>query len=220
MTMSKITLAVAASSIMALSACEPLQDPNNPNRQTQTGALVGAGVGALIGASTGGDDLDARRRGAILGAAVGAGGGALIGRQLDLQEAELRQQMGGNVGIVNTGSQLIVTLPQDILFATNSTALTGSLQNDLRNLAGSLNRYPNSTVNVIGHTDNQGSAAFNQDLSQRRAQAVASVLINSGVNPGRIRSIGRGEDQPIASNLTPEGRQLNRRVEIVITPNA
>ena len=75
-------------------------------------------------------------------------------------------------------------------------------------------------VIVEGHTDSQGDDQHNKELSQRRAQAVASVLINSGVNPGRIRSIGRGEDQPIASNLTPEGRQLNRRVEIVITPNA
>jgi outer membrane protein OmpA-like peptidoglycan-associated protein len=219
MYLGKISLGVATSAVLALTACEPLQDPNNPNRQTQTGALVGAGVGALIGASTGGDNLEQRRRNAVLGAAIGAGGGALIGRQLDQQEAELRQQMGGNVGIVNTGNQLIVTLPQDLLFATNSTALTGSMQNDLRNLASSLNRYPNTTVNVIGHTDNVGEAAFNADLSQRRAQAVASVLINSGVSGARIRAIGRGEDQPIATNLTAEGRQQNRRVEIVITPN-
>ena len=82
-----------------------------------------------------------------------------------------------------------------------------------------MNRYPDTTVNVIGHTDNTGAASYNQDLSQRRAQAVASVLINAGVAPQRIRSIGRGEDSPIASNLTPEGRQQNRRVEIIITPN-
>lgn len=219
MIITKVTLAVAATSILALTACEPLQDPNNPNRQTQTGALVGAGVGALIGASTGGDNLGDRRRGALIGAAVGAGGGALIGRELDKQEAELRQQMGSNVGIVNTGNQLIVTLPQDILFATDSAALSGGLQNDLRNLAASLNRYPNTTVNVIGHTDSDGASSYNLDLSQRRAQAVASVLVNSGVNSGRIRAIGRGEDQPIASNLTAAGKQQNRRVEIVITPN-
>ncbi len=220
MSITKISLALATVSVFAVTACEPLQDPNNPNRQTQTGALAGAVVGGLIGASTGGDDTQARRRGAILGAAVGAGGGALIGRQLDQQEAELRQQMGNNVGIVNNGSQLIVTLPEDILFATDSTALTGNLQNDLRNLAASLNRYPDTTVNVVGHTDSDGSAAYNLDLSQRRAQAVANVLVQSGVAQFRIRAIGRGEDQPIASNLTAAGKAQNRRVEIIITPNS
>ena len=87
-------------------------------------------------------------------------------------------------------------------------------------MAGSLNRYPNTTVNVVGHTDNTGEAAYNQSLSERRAQAVASVLISAGVSPARIRSIGRGEDQPVASNLTAEGRQQNRRVEIIITPTS
>ena len=86
-------------------------------------------------------------------------------------------------------------------------------------MASSINRYPNTTVNVIGHTDSTGEAAYNFDLSQRRAQAVASVLINGGVSPQRIRSIGRGEDAPIATNATAQGRQQNRRVEIIITPN-
>jgi len=133
--------------------------------------------------------------------------------------AELRQQLGANVGIVNNGQNLTVTLPQDILFAVDSASLTSALQGDLRSVAASLNRYPETTVNVIGHTDNTGAAAYNQDLSQRRAQAVSSVLVNAGVAPVRVRAIGRGEDQPIASNLTPEGRQQNRRVEIIITPN-
>jgi outer membrane protein OmpA-like peptidoglycan-associated protein len=93
------------------------------------------------------------------------------------------------------------------------------LRSDLNALAGSMNRFPNSTVNVIGHTDSDGTAAFNQDLSARRAQAVSSVLIQSGVSANRIRSIGRGEDAPIASNLTAEGKRQNRRVEITITPN-
>lgn len=215
----RFALVLAAVSLVAVSACDNMQDPNNPNRQTQTGALIGGVAGALLGASTGGSNTAARRRGALLGAAIGAGGGALIGQQLDQQAAELRQSMGSQVGIVNTGSQLIVTLPEDILFATNSTALTGTLRGDLAQLAGSLNRYPNTTVNVIGHTDNVGSAAYNLDLSQRRAQAVASVLVSNGVASNRVRSIGRGEDQPVATNQTAAGRAQNRRVEIVITPN-
>lgn len=218
MTLSKMSLAVALSGVMVLTACDEMNDPNNPNRNTQQGAAIGAGIGALIGIAAG-DTAEERRRGAVVGALVGGGIGGIAGADLDRQEAELRQQLGSYAQIVNTGDQLIVTLPQDILFATNSTALTGALRSDLTALAASMNRYPNTTINVIGHADNTGGAAFNQDLSARRAQAVSSVLIQSGVAPVRIRSIGRGEDAPIASNLTPEGRALNRRVEITITPN-
>ena len=219
MTLSKMSLTVALSGVLALTACETVTDPNNPNRNTQTGALVGAGVGALIGAARSDGDAGARNRSILVGAALGAGLGAGTGVLLDQQEAELRQQLGSNATITNTGEQLIVSLPQDILFATDSAALTGGLRSDLTALAASINNYPNTTINVIGHADNTGGAAYNQDLSARRAQAVSSALIGSGVNPGRIRSIGRGEDAPIASNLTPEGRALNRRVEITITPN-
>lgn len=218
MTLPKITLAVALSGVMVLTACEEMQDPNNPNRNTQQGAAIGAAAGALIGIAAG-DDAQERRRGAVFGAAIGAGLGGVAGASLDRQEAELRQQLGSNATIVNTGNQLIVTLPQDILFATGDANLSGALRGDLTALAASINAYPNTTVNVIGHADNTGSAAFNQDLSARRAQAVSSVLIQSGVSPNRVRSIGRGEDAPIATNLTPEGRAQNRRVEITITPN-
>lgn len=216
MTLSKFSL-TAVAAVLTLGACVDTSE-NNPQRNTQQGALVGAGLGALVGVAAG-DTAEERRRGAVVGAVIGGGLGALGGSQLDRQEAELRQQMGNNVGIVNNGQQLVVTLPQDILFATDSAQLTGSLQNDLFTLASSLNRYPDTTVNVIGHTDNVGAASYNQSLSQRRAQAVSSVLVNAGVNPGRVRSIGRGEDAPIATNLSAEGRQQNRRVEIVITPN-
>lgn len=215
MTPMKLSFGLAAIALVA--ACEPSTNPNG-NQNRDQGALIGAGVGALTGIIAG-DSKDDRRRNAVLGAAIGAAGGAVIGNQLDRQEEELRQSLGGNVGIVNNGNNLTVTLPQDILFATNSTSVSGSAQSDLRTLANSMNQYPNTTVNVIGHTDNVGDAAFNFDLSQRRAQAVTSVLLNAGVSPSRVRSIGRGEDAPVATNLTGEGRQQNRRVEIIITPN-
>lgn len=218
MTMSKLSLVGALSGVMVLTACAEMTDPNNPNRNTQTGAAVGAGIGAIVGLASG-DDADERRQRAIAGAVIGGGLGAGAGVLLDRQEAELRQQLGSNATIVNTGDQLIVTLPQDILFATDSANLSGALRSDLTALAASMNRYPNTTINVIGHADNTGTAAYNQDLSQRRAQSVSSALINAGVAPSRIRSIGRGETAPIASNLTPEGRAQNRRVEITITPN-
>jgi outer membrane protein OmpA-like peptidoglycan-associated protein len=191
MILARSSLAVAAIALFGTAACE-MTDPSNPNRNTQTGAVVGAGIGALLGASTGGNDTAERRRNAIIGAAI-----------------------GGGLGAVN---QLIVTMPQDILFATDSATLTGGLQNDLYTVARSINAYPNTIVQVIGHTDNTGSAAYNQDLSLRRAQAVTSVLINAGVPAMRIQSAGRGENQPVADNLTPQGRAQNRRVEIIIIP--
>jgi outer membrane protein OmpA-like peptidoglycan-associated protein len=216
MIIARFPLALAAASVLALGACQaPL--PGQDNRNTQQGALIGAGLGAAIGAISG-DDRDERLRNAAIGAAVGGGLGAVGGNQLDRQEAELRQQLGRDVGIVNDGSRLTVTMPQDILFAVNSTQLNSTTQSDLLAVAASLNRYPNTRVNVIGHTDSDGAAAYNLDLSQRRAQAVASVLINGGVAPSRISTIGRGEDQPIASNQTAAGKAQNRRVEIVITP--
>ncbi|MEJ6397386.1 OmpA family protein [Yoonia sp. 208BN28-4] len=215
MTFAKFPTLLAASSLAFVAACAG--GPNN-NENTQSGAVAGGLIGAVVGAATG-DTAAERRQGALIGAALGAAGGAAIGNQLDRQEEELRQALGNNVGIVNNGQNLTVTLPQDILFATDSATLTGALQNDLVAVARSLNNNPGTTVSVIGHTDNVGEAGYNFDLSQRRAQAVTSVLINAGVSPSRLRTVGRGEDQPIASNLTADGRQQNRRVEIVITPN-
>lgn len=218
MTFSKITLTAALAAMTLTAGCmQTLNSPDNPNRRAQTGALAGAAVGALIGASRG-DDANDRRDGALVGAVLGAGAGGLIGNQLDKQAAELRSSLGNNVGIQNTGDRLVVTMPQDILFATDSATLSGGLQADLQTLAASINRYPGSLVQVIGHTDNVGDATYNQTLSERRAQAVSSVLINSGVSAGRITPIGRGETSPVSDNLTDAGRAQNRRVEIVIIP--
>jgi outer membrane protein OmpA-like peptidoglycan-associated protein len=212
----RLTLPLAAAAALGLSACQqPL--PNQTGTQTQQGALLGAGIGALAGSLTG-DDTDERIRNAAIGAAAVGAVGAAVGYSLDRQEAELRAELGQGT-ITNTGNQLVVTLPQDVLFATDSAAVSGGSQADLLAVANSLNRYPASTVNVIGHTDNTGEAAYNQDLSERRAQAVASVLQSGGVAGSRINAVGRGENQPVASNQTAEGRAQNRRVEIIITPN-
>ncbi|WP_425097997.1 OmpA family protein [Tropicibacter sp. S64] len=217
---SPILLALVAA--LGLSACTtgPLISENDPNRQAKQGALIGAGLGAITGRLAGGSDVGERNRATVAGALVGAAAGAAIGNQLDKQEAELRSQLGNNVDIRNTGDRLIVTMPQDILFATDSASLRPTLVSDLRDVGQSLLAYPNTTVQVIGHTDSDGDASYNQNLSQRRAQAVANVLVSEGVSSGRIAVIGRGEDQPVASNLTPEGKAQNRRVEIVILPNA
>ncbi|MEM6896368.1 MAG: OmpA family protein [Pseudomonadota bacterium] len=208
---------LAAASLVALSACtDPATfDPQAPDQnRTQQGAITGAVAGAILGAAR----SDNEARGALIGAAVGAGAGALIGQQVDRQEEELRRQLGSEVVIIRDGNELIVRMPQDILFALNSAQLRPDLQGDIRSLAANLQRFPDSTVTVIGHTDNTGDAGFNQNLSQQRAESVERILLAEGVSGFRIRSFGRGENEPIATNLTPEGRQQNRRVDIVISP--
>lgn len=215
MMFTKTLLMLALGGSLILAGCVDATT-GEPNR-TRNGALIGAGIGAAAGAITG---EGSRRDEILIGAAVGGLAGGAVGANLDRQAADLRRQLGDDrILITNTGNELIVTLPQDILFDTNSAALRGDLQADIRALGRNLNQYPNTTVQVIGHTDSEGSAAFNQDLSERRARSVAGVLLEQGVSGGRIVPIGRGEAQPVASNNSAEGRRQNRRVEIVITPN-
>lgn len=221
MTRARIPLLLASTALLALTACtDPAVQTSDPKQRTKEGMAVGAGIGALTGILLG-DNAKERRRGAIVGAAVGAMAGGMVGAQLDKQAAELRRDFGNDeIRVVREGDHLVVTMPEDILFATDSDYVRAGLQSDLRVLARSLNDYPDTTVDVIGHTDNVGEAAYNQQLSNRRARAVADVLYDAGVSMSRIRAYGRGEDQPVASNLTPEGRAQNRRVEIIIRPMA
>lgn len=208
-----LTIALLSIGALGLAACTPTED----NVRTRQGALLGAAVGGLAGATTGGRD-DRFIRTAV-GAGIGAAAGGAIGATLDRQAAELRRDLGSDVDIRNTGNELIVTMPQDILFDFDSAVVRPDLQRDLRTLADNLNRYPDRTVRVVGHTDNVGAVAYNQNLSERRASAVAAVLRNSGVDGRRISAVGRGMSDPVASNATPEGRRQNRRVEIYIIPN-
>lgn len=211
----KTPLALASVAALALSGCVSSTD-GGPNR-TANGAILGSLAGAAIGGIASDGDLEK----AVIGGVLGAGIGAAVGQQLDRQAADLRAQLGDDrISVTNTGEQLIVSMPQDILFSTDSANLRSDLQGDLRALGRNLQQYPDTTVQVIGHTDSDGSAAYNQDLSERRARAVSGILLETGVSGSRIRSIGRGESQPIASNNSAEGRQQNRRVDIIITPNA
>jgi len=213
----KSMLIVAGASLVLATACtDPSTVGGNPNQRTQQGALIGGLAGAGLGMII----SDNNTKGAILGGIAGAAVGAAIGYSLDKQAAELQRDIGNeDVAITNTGDRLIVTLPDDILFATDSAVVNSTLRGDLLTVADSLQTYPNSTVQVIGHTDNTGEAYYNQDLSERRANSVADVLMSGGVAFDRIDTFGRGEDHPVATNLTVEGRAQNRRVEIVILPN-
>ncbi|WP_179378426.1 OmpA family protein [Jannaschia marina] len=214
MTFFKAPLALALGGTLIVAGCVDATT-GEPNR-TRNGALIGAGIGAAAGAIAGdGSRADEIAAGAVAGGLIGGA----IGSRLDRQAADLRNQLGDDrILIRNTGEQLIVTLPQDILFDTDSASLRADLQSDIRALGRNLQQYPDTAVQVIGHTDSEGSAAYNQDLSERRARAVAGVLLEQGVSGSRVVPIGRGEAQPVASNNTSEGRRQNRRVEIIITP--
>jgi outer membrane protein OmpA-like peptidoglycan-associated protein len=208
-----IGMTVAIIGTLVLTGCVTNPDPNI--NRTRTGAIAGGVIGALAGAARDDDRVEGALIGGLAGAALGGGIGAL----LDRQARELRNSLSdGRIQVQNTGSELVVTMPDGILFDVNSSTIRGSLYGDLQALARNLQQYPQSTINVIGHTDNTGSADYNYTLSRQRAQSVTSFLSRQGVSSSRLRSTGRGEDQPVATNLTPQGRQLNRRVEIIITP--
>lgn len=204
-------LTITALGALGLAACT---NPDGTRDNRMTGATVGALGGAALGNLIGGDS-----RGTLIGAATGAALGGLIGNQLDRQAAELRQGLAGSgAGVVNTGGQLVVNLPEAITFDTGSALVQAGFRDELAVVARNLIANPNSTIEVVGHTDTIGSAAYNQNLSERRARAVADVLIADGVPAWRIGARGLGFNQPAASNDTEAGRAANRRVEIVITP--
>ncbi|MGR3622324.1 OmpA family protein [Pseudophaeobacter sp.] len=218
MTILKISSAAALGATLALGACTDPATIGTPGSNTQQGAILGGIIGAGVGAIA--NDSD-RGLGAVTGALVGATAGGVIGNRLDAQERELRSNLSNSgISIVNTGDRLIVSLPNDLTFGTDSASINPAMQADLRSVSESLVRYPDSTVQVIGHADSDGSADYNQNLSERRANAVADQIQAGGVPYNRLQTLGRGEDQPVASNLTPEGKAQNRRVEIVIVPTA
>jgi outer membrane protein OmpA-like peptidoglycan-associated protein len=207
--------AVAAMALLAACTNPASLDPNKGDSNLKTGLGVGALVGAGIGALTASNAA----KGALIGAAVGAATGGIIGDQMDKQAAEIRAGLANDgITVTSEGDRLVVTLPDDITFASDSATVNSSLRADIAKVAANLVKYPNSNVQVIGHTDNTGAAEHNQELSERRAASVADILQAGGVTYDRITTIGKGEDAPIASNLTPEGKAQNRRVEIIVIP--
>ncbi|WP_372674893.1 OmpA family protein [Aquicoccus sp.] len=207
------TIAIGVLSVSILAGCTY---PDGTANQTGTGAVVGGLTGAAAGQAIGGDT-----RGALIGGALGAAIGGAAGAHMAAQERELRQSLAGSgAEITNTGNDLRVILPDSVTFRTGSSVVDPGFRPALRAVSDSLRRHPNSAVRVVGHTDNVGTAAFNNQLSQERALAVARVLISNGTSANRIVVSGRGFYEPIASNTSSAGRAENRRVEIVITPTS
>jgi outer membrane protein OmpA-like peptidoglycan-associated protein len=205
---------ILSAGVAAIAGCTNLDGSTS---RTGTGALIGTGVGALAGRAIDGGGT----AGTIIGGVAGNIAGAAIGAALDRQHRQLEQGLeGSGATVVNTGNQLVVTLPEAITFDVDSAAVHPDYVDEIAFIARSLRDNPQSTVRVIGHTDNTGSTSHNQGLSERRAAAVAAILTGNGVEPWRVATAGVGYSQPVASNDTPGGRAQNRRVEIVITPTA
>jgi outer membrane protein OmpA-like peptidoglycan-associated protein len=213
-------LTIALTTLVAATGCTTL-DPYTREKKvskTTTGAAIGAGAGAVVGWISGGNSKERKRR-ALIGAGIGGLTGGAIGNYMDRQEAKLRQQLEGTgVSVTRNGEDITLNMPSNITFATNSSNLTPNFVSVLDSVALVLKEYKQTIVEVAGHTDNTGTAGYNQTLSQQRAQAVANQLSAKGVTPERIIAIGAGETRPVASNDTPAGRQQNRRVELTLTP--
>ena len=193
--MKLLSSALAGSALLILSGCVTPESAANskPGDNTTAGTIMGGLIGTIAGMEM--SSKSDRKKGAIVGAIVGAAAGNAIGQTLDEQAADLRRDLNNKqVNVTNTGSELIVTMPQDILFALDSAAVRSDLRRDLGVVAGNLQAYPNSTISIEGHTDNTGTANYNRILSQRRANAVADILVNNGVPPARLYAVGRGEN--------------------------
>ncbi|QKG57524.1 OmpA family protein [Hymenobacter sp. BRD128] len=235
-TSSKSFLAALLAFVLLLGSCASSRQPtttqpdlssNNGTgvrksgmNKTTRGGIIGAGSGAVAGAVLGRIIGGSRgtAAGAILGAAVGGGAGALIGRKMDKQAAELQRDMA-NAKVERVGEGIKITFDSGILFDTNSSALRPTSQADISKLAATLQKYPDTNVLVEGHTDNTGTDAINQPLSEQRAQSVANALTAQNVAGSRITTKGYGSTQPVGDNSTAEGKQANRRVEVAIFAN-
>jgi len=220
-----LNLRVKATLIAALAAatgagCQTT-DPYTGQHKTSSatfGALIGAGAGAAVGMISG-KDAKQRRQRALLGAGVGALSGGAVGTYMDRQENELRQVMrDSGVSVTRRGDDIILNMPGNVTFRSGSADLNTQFFQVLDGVAAVAKKYDKTIIEIAGHTDNVGSASYNLQLSVRRAGTVAQYLQGRGVSNARIMTAGGGEDHPIASNATEQGRAANRRVEVTLAP--
>ena len=180
----------------------------------EEGAIIGAAAGGAIGGVIG-NQTGSTARGAIIGAVVGGTAGAIIGHQMDQQAKELSQNIKGAT-VERVGEGIQVTFASGLLFAFDSDQIQPTAGTNLTELASSLQKYPESQLLIVGHTDNVGDDSYNQSLSQRRANSAAAYLAAQGVARTRLATSGKGEAEPVTTNESDAGRQQNRRVEVAI----
>jgi outer membrane protein OmpA-like peptidoglycan-associated protein len=215
----KTILGVLAAAVV-VTGCETL-DPYTREEKTSSatkGALIGAAAGAVVGLVSGDDAVERRQR-ALIGAGVGALAGGSIGYYMDREEAKLRAELEGTgVSVTRMGDNITLNMPSNITFATNSSDLSPAFFEVLNSVGKVLGEFDQTVVEVAGHTDSTGTDAYNQALSERRANSVATYLTSQGVMQARLITVGMGESMPVADNSTTQGRALNRRVEITLVP--
>ncbi|MEM7661034.1 MAG: OmpA family protein [Pseudomonadota bacterium] len=212
--MKKFLMGSVAIAMIAACTTDPLTGERRLSR-TGAGAGVGAAAGAGVGVLFGGNDA----RNAAIGAAVGAIAGAGVGAYMDRQQRKLEEQTAGTgIEVVRNGDQLQLNMPSDVTFASGQSSIQSGFYSPLNDVAATLNEFPSTAVDIIGHADSQGAEDFNQRLSEQRASSVSSYLQSQGVDAVRVASTGFGETRPIADNATAAGRAQNRRVEIILTP--
>jgi outer membrane protein OmpA-like peptidoglycan-associated protein len=206
----------ALAMILCVPACTTLDPYTGEEKMSYAtkGAAIGAAAGATAGVIVGGS-----RKSTLIGAGIGALAGGVAGNYMDQQEAELRARLeNSGVGVTRVGEQITLNMPGNVTFATNSADVTSRFYEVLNAVALVLNEYEQTYVDVVGHTDSTGSLAYNQGLSVRRADSVGDYLKGQDVEQARFIITGMGPEAPIATNETPSGRALNRRVEIILTP--
>ncbi|MEJ2297243.1 MAG: OmpA family protein [Woeseiaceae bacterium] len=215
------TLILAFTTTMVLvSGCTTLDPYTREEQMSQStkGALIGAGIGTVVGLISG-DDAVERRQHAMIAAGIGALAGGGVGYYMDKQEAELRAQLEGTgVSVTRSGEHITLNMPGNVTFATDSSDLSPAFFDVLNSVGTVLDEYEQTVVEVAGHTDSTGSEQYNQALSERRADSVARYLQSQGVIQQRLITAGMGELHPVADNSTSAGRQANRRVEITLVP--
>jgi outer membrane protein OmpA-like peptidoglycan-associated protein len=166
-----------------------------------------------------GDSSMERKKRALVGAGIGAIAGASVGAYMDRQEARLREELDRTgVSVTRIGDNITLNMPGNITFATNSSDLNAGFFDVLNSVSTVVNEFDQTVIEVAGHTDSTGEDAYNQALSVRRADTVATYLSTRNVRSERIIEVGMGEGRPVATNDTPDGRQSNRRVELTLVP--
>jgi len=196
--------------ISLFTACKSL---NKTQKGAAIGTAGGAAVGAVIGRASGNTAL-----GAIIGATVGGVSGAVIGRKMDKQAEEIKKEVPG-VKVERVGEGIVVEFNSKVLFAFDKSDLSNTAEKNLDDLAVILKKYPDTDIEIQGHTDDKGTEVYNKSLSERRASAVANYLKTKGITTGRTNTKGYGEAAPKYSNDTESGRTENRRVDFLITAN-